>query len=232
MINSPTPSLNKVRAIVFDLDDTLIPSSQVYRIALRESEIDEAAYAEGRRQTKDRLGVSHVSARNRLLYIKNSLQFLGNTRASSILSQMERYETSLFNLSGHFWKHLNRSELINALHGRFKLGILTNENARTQLIKIASFAPSDTLFSAIVTSEEVGVEKPDVKMFETVYQELNCSPRECLMIGDNINSDLLPAVSLGSKAIWTREFVENESEVSWKGPVIDRLDELGMLLMQ
>ena len=53
----------------------------------------------------------------------------------------------------------------------------------------------------LVTSEEVGEEKPGKKMFSLVLEKLNMSSVEVLMVGNNVERDIKGAESLGIKAI-------------------------------
>ena len=52
----------------------------------------------------------------------------------------------------------------------------------------------------LVTSEEVGVEKPDRRMFEAALAKLNLAPQDVVMIGDDIKKDISGAEALGIRA--------------------------------
>jgi putative hydrolase of the HAD superfamily len=59
----------------------------------------------------------------------------------------------------------------------------------------------------LVTSEEIGAEKPDPRMFQAALNKLNLSPKEVIMIGDSENKDIKGAQALGIKSY--KVLVEN-----------------------
>lgn len=61
------------------------------------------------------------------------------------------------------------------------------------------------LFEAFSVSEEVGVEKPDARMFEHALQALDIGPDEygrVVMVGNNLARDVCGANRLGLISIW------------------------------
>lgn len=51
-----------------------------------------------------------------------------------------------------------------------------------------------------VYSFEEGISKPDPELYRRAYQRCRCEPQECLMIGDSLANDILPALAVGMKA--------------------------------
>lgn len=61
------------------------------------------------------------------------------------------------------------------------------------------------LFDAFAISEEVGVEKPDARMFEHALQKMGIGPDEygrVLMVGNNLARDVCGANRLGLISVW------------------------------
>ena len=56
------------------------------------------------------------------------------------------------------------------------------------------------LISYMVTSEEVGVEKPNPLIFETALKKLNLKAHEVIMIGDDEKKDIQGAQSIGIRS--------------------------------
>lgn len=54
-------------------------------------------------------------------------------------------------------------------------------------------------FDALVISEDVGVEKPDPRIFRVALDRLNLLPDEALMVGDSLERDVKGAKALGMK---------------------------------
>ena len=92
-------------------------------------------------------------------------------------------------------------ELLRAISKKYHLGILTNTKKSTsqhvraalQNLSIADY------FEAIVTSFDVGVEKPDPKMFHTLLLKLRANPGESLMVGNDPLQDIEGARKVGMR---------------------------------
>ncbi len=222
-----------IKALVFDLDDTLIHSTAAYEEAIESicPGKRNLKYHAARLAVKYRVGPHHVSSHNRVLYLKEMLTREKNFSPAHVLDLLEKYESALVQSIRHQWKRLNREFLLKKLSRHYTLAILSNENTRTQLLKLCVIDPSAKYFKTILTSEELGVEKPDRRMFMTMARLLGIPPRHCLMIGDNPAVDIKPALRLGFKAILTCEFTNPKPPAPiFKFPVIDHLDQLIPLL--
>jgi putative hydrolase of the HAD superfamily len=92
-------------------------------------------------------------------------------------------------------------EVLKALHGRYRLCILTNGFSDSQQHKLEA-AAIHTYFDAVYTADEIGYQKPDPAYFQAVMQRLNTRPEECLMIGDNLKTDILGAQAAGLDHIY------------------------------
>jgi HAD superfamily hydrolase (TIGR01549 family) len=226
MLSSIKPS-----AIIFDLDDTLIPSSHCYPLAAAKVIGSDQNWSENfqaaRARVKDTLPKGHVSARNRLLYFKAYLEIL-NDKNRAAYDLYNAYEHELSRLIREWVVKNKRFELLKDLAGKFPLYILTNENSRSQLSKIRSIYPANTpfdLFQGIITSEEIGFEKPHPKIFEALLSRYSLNPDSCLFVGDSQTNDMAPAQALGMATIQTIEFLD-ERPKEFKQQIISKLDEL------
>jgi putative hydrolase of the HAD superfamily len=56
-------------------------------------------------------------------------------------------------------------------------------------------------FETIITSESVGVKKPNKKVFEYALEKVNANAFDCIMIGDNLEADIEGALNCGIKSI-------------------------------
>jgi len=65
----------------------------------------------------------------------------------------------------------------------YKLGIISNGLGVKQWEKLIRLE-IDQYFEIAIISEEVGVAKPDIKIFQTAIRNAGCSAEECVMIGD------------------------------------------------
>lgn len=225
-----------IRALIFDLDNTLINSELVYAKALRSIGLSPThpLYLKGRGEVKKRLGRKHVSARNRLLYLKEILEIDKKFSSKEILRMMNLYEKVLYENIKDQWLSLKRGRLFFRLAKKVPMVVLSNENLRTQLIKMSAMDPQSKYFKTIIASESVGVEKPHAQMFDQAVRSLGVPKRNILMIGDSYSDDIEPALKLGMKAVLTNEFkIKTESIQTRRAylPVISSLDELERILL-
>jgi HAD superfamily hydrolase (TIGR01509 family) len=56
----------------------------------------------------------------------------------------------------------------------------------------------------IASSARWGLEKPDVGFFRRIADELNVEPRRIAYVGDRLDNDVLPARSLGMRAVFIK----------------------------
>ncbi|MCE9680490.1 pyrimidine 5'-nucleotidase [Shewanella sp. AS1] len=93
-------------------------------------------------------------------------------------------------------------ELIASLQGRVKMGIITNGFTALQTIRLERTGLLEA-FSPVVISEQFGVAKPDVAIFEHALSLMDNPPREhVLMVGDNLHSDILGGLNAGFDTCW------------------------------
>lgn len=93
-------------------------------------------------------------------------------------------------------------EVLAALSGRFKLGVVSNFYGN--LDNILAEAGLARFFGTVGDSSRVGIFKPDLRLFTHVLGELGALPGETAMVGDSLDKDCAPARKLGLTAIWLR----------------------------
>lgn len=206
--------MNPVDAILLDLDDTLIPSSQAYKLALLKVGIpgptgSRESYLRARTRVKERLADDNPSSHNRLLYFLEMMRENGDYNPTRTLELMMAYETALAEYLSEQWRQLSRDRLLRRIGEGRRLVVVTNETARTQLAKLSAVDPEGRHFNDIVTSEEVGAEKPSPRILEEAIQRLSTTADRCLVVGDSTEDDILPARGLGCSCVLTREFVQD-----------------------
>jgi YjjG family noncanonical pyrimidine nucleotidase len=93
-------------------------------------------------------------------------------------------------------------ELLDALHGKVEMGIITN--GFTQLQKTRLKRTNFTkYFATLVVSEEVGVAKPHPEIFNHTLTQLgNPHPARVLMVGDTLASDIAGGTAAGLHTCW------------------------------
>jgi len=82
-----------------------------------------------------------------------------------------------------------------------KIGILTDYETEYQIIKLDKLGLLNYI-DIIVTSEEVGIEKPSIQMFYTILQKMNLHSNDVIMIGDNYEKDIKGATNAKIISYW------------------------------
>jgi len=92
--------------------------------------------------------------------------------------------------------------LLNALQGKVKMGIITNGFTALQQIRLERTGLRDH-FDLLIISEEVGVAKPDARIFDHALECAGNPDRSrVLMVGDTAASDILGGMNAGLSTCW------------------------------
>ena len=92
--------------------------------------------------------------------------------------------------------------LINAIKNQTQLGIITNGFTELQHSRLEQNG-LETDFAFVVTSEQVGVAKPNPAIFEHALDLMGNPERtRVLMVGDNLNSDIIGGINSGLDTCW------------------------------
>ena len=60
----------------------------------------------------------------------------------------------------------------------------------------------ESLFDCIVLSGELGIQKPDRRIFDHTAKLLGVTNEECVFVGDDPDSDISGALNAGMEADW------------------------------
>ncbi len=102
----------------------------------------------------------------------------------------------------------------NLKKSNYKIAALTDTNIvhSTFIKKMGYYKP----FDVVILSSEVGVKKPDIKIYKIVTEKLLLKPKECIYIDDN-KRNLIPAKKLGMKTILFKNAKQLENELNKLG---------------
>ena len=92
-------------------------------------------------------------------------------------------------------------EVLLYLKKKYSIHIITNGFEEVQHIKLAH-SDLKKYFDVIVTSEQVGVKKPNAKIFEFALEQAKAKPDESIMIGDDFLVDVLGAEKIGMQGVY------------------------------
>ncbi|ELY40276.1 HAD family hydrolase [Natronorubrum tibetense] len=211
-----------VDAVLFDFDDTFYPYSpcnEAGKEAALETarklgyEFDrdsfEAFYQTGRRAVKREISGTAAS-HERFLYFKQALeQHAGRPKPADALALGEAYwgayveEMALFPGVEETLETLRENGI--------DVAIVTNLTTRIQLEKLAALG-LEAHIDLLLTSEETGQEKPGSVMFSLPLARLECCPSQAVMVGDNVEADIVGANAVGLETVLFNADIDEHDE--------------------
>ena len=93
-------------------------------------------------------------------------------------------------------------EVLESLKGKYSLLLLTNGSPDLQKTKLKMTPELVPFFDHVLISGAFGKGKPDESIFEHAVELLNVNKEEVIMVGDNLNTDILGAEKAGIKSVW------------------------------
>ena len=95
----------------------------------------------------------------------------------------------------------------------YKLGVISNGDLNQQTDKLLRTGILK-FFEVVTASSEYDYSKPDPKLYETIINRYNINKEEMIMIGDQVDKDVLPCLEIGIDAIWlNRKNKDNDYNV-------------------
>ena len=227
--HSKKESYMSIKAILFDLDGTLLPLDQNEFIA---------AYFKGLIRALASLGIDPRTLETAVwqgthAMIKNdgrktNEQAFFDFFASSCPTDMERFRALADNYYRTEYKELAsltqptplaREAVELASQGGRHVVLATNplfpEEAQHTRIRFAGLEPEAFVF--VTTYESDSYAKPNPKYYLSICERLGVSPEECLMIGNDEREDMYAASSVGMSCYLIDDCALRSEEHPWTG---------------
>ena len=97
---------------------------------------------------------------------------------------------------------------LNHLNNLLFCGLISNGNSYPERCGL------EDIFSFVIFSQEVGIEKPDPAIFEVAFREVGCEAEALIHVGDSLESDVAGANAVGAVSVWlNRDNRENTSSI-------------------
>ncbi|TAE29893.1 MAG: HAD family hydrolase [Candidatus Kapaibacterium sp.] len=217
--------LRGIKAIVFDLDNTLIDHAFAEKEAMmrvlaaytEHTQLGElfrsttAPFLAAYRRVNETLWLDFAFRRisgeelKWMRFAKTLQTQVPSLTEAEAITLGKEMGAEYMRLYREHWRVLEGANaLLDILKDRFKLGVITNGFTEQQRGKLAQFAWQD-LFHTVVLSEEVGVMKPHREIFTIAEKQLECLPEELLYVGDNYVSDIEGAHTAGWRTVWLQQ---------------------------
>lgn len=200
--------MKKYKYILWDIDDTLIDFKSSEKIALKKCFEDYGVIL----TDEDVEVYSNINSRywDLLTQGKIDKKVMLNKRFEDFTEQLnlEYIDCEAINrnyqeeLGGCAIMYDGAYEICKEFQKTKKLYAVTNGTAVAQHKKLNKTGLVD-LFDGIFISDEVGYEKPDIRFFDYVFNEIpNFKAEETIIIGDSLLSDMMGANNSGIDCCW------------------------------
>jgi putative hydrolase of the HAD superfamily len=201
-----------VRALLADLDDTLFDHRHATRAALGVLHTEVPAFRAWAREEfaarhSDMLELMHQAVLAGRMTIEEArvMRFqrlldaaapaASHTASDLAVRYRQQYETA--------WQAVPGALALAAAlkHAGVAFVIVTNNITREQQLKLdrCGLLP---YVDALITSEDVGVTKPGVRIFEAALAAARVRADEAVMLGDSWLTDVVGARAAGVRAVW------------------------------
>ena len=206
-----------IKAISFDLDDTLWPILPVILKAEKDTNgwliknypgVEKLLNNKEMMEIRDELIAQKGDLINQLSKLRElSLVELGvrsgyKKKEAKIMAR-ESFKI-FFSCRNDVELYQGVEETLKKLKGKYMLGVITNGNADLEKIGISHY------FKFNLSAENTNLSKPDPKIFEAAVKATGLRAEEICHIGDHPINDVLGSLDIGMKAIWF-----NEKEIKW-----------------
>ena len=198
-----------LKAILFDIDDTLYDLSIPFKEAFREffpgEKMDlEGAFLASRKYSDliyDRSLSGEISMEEMYIYrLGNAFQDYGKIIDGPTALQFQ----SVYEKRQHEIRMTEEMErMLEELSRKMTLGIITNGPSEHQRDKVRALGVERWIpMERIWISGDLGVGKPHKEIFEAARKKLGLKPEELCFVGDAYGHDILGAKGAGWKAVW------------------------------
>ncbi len=166
-------------AVIFDWDGTLADTRQVIVIAFQQT-LREINCTVSNEYIERRIGIGAADTFRELLR-SAKMQF----DEELIKRLVERKSQLEIELTDQVKLFLGARELLEALHGKVKLG-LASMNNRSVIIHLLKAKEIENCFDAVLTAESISHSKPNPEIFLKTASKLCANPEKCVVIEDSI----------------------------------------------
>ena len=193
-----------MRAIIFDVDNTLIDWQNEYIFVLKNLLLEiNPNFTE-----EEILKIDNVIDTNeKFLTELNRESFLKYINDKTGLTFDMNFLNNLIKGQGKCYKDDNELiETIKYLASKYDLFVISNWFTETQKLRLENLGIAK-YFKKIIGGDE-NYFKPDTRCFDIILKDYKVD--ECVYVGDKLDVDIKPALSIGMDAIWKTNIETNK----------------------
>ncbi len=204
--------MTRIRAVVFDVDFTLIYPGPMFRgegyqaFSKRyDIDVDPAKFEAAVASASSLLDDAEGSEYDHDLFVAYTRHIIeemgGKTAAGAVLDACAREIYDEWARSHHFELY---DDVPTALAELTKTGIRIGliSNSHRPLDEFQSHFELRHFISAAVSSADHGYMKPHPSIFLSALADLDVAPKDAVMVGDSLRHDVEGALNVGMQAVW------------------------------
>jgi putative hydrolase of the HAD superfamily len=194
-----------IRAVVFDLDNTLVDF-----MAMKRQAIDAAVSAMV--DAGLNLPVDEVKSRIEAIYKEWGIEFQ-NVFDQLLYDVFKKVDYKILSAGIIAYRRAREAALVpyphvymtmvELLKRGVKLAVVSDAPAREAWLRLC-YLNFHHIFDAVVTYDDTGERKPSPVPFRKVLEYLNVRPEQSLMVGDWAERDMIGAANIGMKTVFAR----------------------------
>ena len=193
-------------AVIFDWDGTLADTRQVIVISFQKA-LGEINCQVPSEYIERRIGIGAAETFREILW-SSKAQF----DEKLIQRLVERKSEVEIELTGQVELFEGARELLEALHGKVKVG-LASMNNRSVILHMLKANDLEKYFQVVLTAESIAHSKPDPEIFLKTASELKSSPARSVVLEDSLfGVKAAKAANMGCIAVTTGVYSKQELE--------------------
>ncbi|MBR6643946.1 MAG: YjjG family noncanonical pyrimidine nucleotidase [Lachnospiraceae bacterium] len=203
-------SLENIKAVFFDADNTLIDHRECEKQALLAvfqgigvtyKEEYQTIFRPLDRRLWDSVaqGTCPVSRKEipeyrfKVLFEQLGIEYQDYSRVNELFKEGLTSSSALME---------HAEEIVQYLYEKkYRLYVVTNGKVNLQRPRVMN-SNIAKFITDIIVSEEVGADKPSPKMFQVLLKRVNLTSKEVIMVGDSLDKDVQGAHNAGIRAVW------------------------------
>lgn len=197
--------MSVIKAVLFDLDDTLWPIVPVIQraenlmyewLTCNAPAVAQMVSIESMRARRQALMASDPVYQLDLRRLRHAVLTEAFIRAGQDLALVEQAMAVFSRARNEVTPFPDVLPALASLHGRLALGSVSNGVADLHAIGIAHF------FEASIAAHRFGCAKPHATIFHAACEALNVAPHEAVYVGDDPVLDVEGAQKAGLRGVW------------------------------
>jgi len=217
-----------IKAIIFDLDNTLMDRDTTFRKYSEQFVNDHLGHLDQLTQAEivSDLKVRDADGyRDKQAFFEEMVECLPWKKQALTVPEIELYYNT------HYMTHACKMDYVDEVLAYcqsqgYLMAIMTNGKHHIQYGKMGLLQLGEQ-FHTVIVSEDAGMKKPDRRIYQMALDKLEVAAENTVFVGDHPRNDIWGANQVGIRGIWLRRYHGWDDSLGikpWK--TIDQLNEL------